>query len=182
MVTFKKQRLVYKMPKTLLETERLKLRELVTDDAGFLYKLMNDPAWLQFIGDRNIKTIEAAKEYITYKIRPGYEKFGFGFYLTSLKENDAPIGVCGLVKRPTLEHIDVGFAFMPGYRRRGYGYESSVAILDYAKNVLGIDYIVAITDLDNIGSIKLLEKLGLKFEKTIQLDGEDKQCRLFVPK
>ena len=167
---------------TLLETERLVLREIITDDAEFMYQLMNDASWLRFIGDRNIKSIEVAEKYIANKLMPSYEKFGFGFYLTSLKENDAPIGVCGLIKRPSLEHVDVGFAFMPEFRNKGYGYESSVAILDYAKDELGIDYIVAITDLDNIASIKLLEKLGLKFEKIMQLDGEKKQCRLFVPK
>ena len=169
------------MPKKLLETERLVLREITTGDAEFMYQLMNDASWLRFIGDRNIKSIEAAKEYISNKIRTSYKTFGFGFYLVSLKENDAPLGVCGLIKRPTLEHVDVGFAFMPEYRNKGYGYESCVAIMDYAKDELGIDYIVAITDLDNIASIKLLEKLGLKFDKVMQLDGEKKQCRLFVP-
>ena len=170
------------MANKLLETERLVLNEMTTDHAGFLYKLMNDPAWLQFIGDRNINSLEAAKDYITFKIKPSYERFGFGFYLTSLKEDDTPIGVCGLVKRPSMEHVDVGFAFMPDYRGKGYGYESASAIMDYAKSELDIDYIVAITDLDNVGSIKLLEKLGLKFEKVMQLDGDKKQCRLFVPK
>ncbi len=170
------------MAKKLLETERLILEEITTDHADFLFKLMNDPSWLRFIGDRNIKSIEMAEDYIQNKIRPSYEKFGFGFYLTSLKKDDAPIGVCGLVKRPALEHVDVGFAFMPEYRRLGYGYESASAILTYAKAKLGIDHVVAITDLDNIRSIKLLEKLGLKFEKIMQLEGENKQCRLFIPK
>ena len=171
-----------KMPKIILETKRLTLSEITTDNADFLFKLMNDPAWLRFIGDRNIHSIEAAREYITYKIRPSYEKFGFGFYLTALKENEAPVGICGLVKRPSLEHVDVGFAFMPEYRSMGYAYESAAAVLAYAKNDLGIDYIVAITDLDNVRSIKLLEKLGFQFEKIMQLEGEEKQCRLFVPK
>ena len=166
----------------ILETKRLVLHKITTDHAGFLYQLMNDPAWLQFIGDRNIDSIEAAANYITLKLRPSYEEFGFGFYLTSLKENNEPVGICGLVKRPTLEHIDVGFAFMPQYRKNGYGFESASAIIEYANEKLGIDYIVAITDLDNVGSIKLLEKLGLKFEKIMHLDGEGKQCRLFVPK
>ena len=170
------------MANKLFETERLVLYEMTSDHAGCLYKLMNDSAWLQFIGDSNINSVEAAKDYITFKIRASYEEFGFGFYLTSLKEDDTPIGVCGLVKRPSMEHVDVGFAFMPDYRKKGYGYESASAIIDYAKSELDIDYIVAITDLDNIGSIKLLEKLGLKFEKVMQLDGEGKQCRLFVPK
>ena len=169
------------MTKKILETERLVLQEITTNDAGFLYKLMNDPMWLQFIGDRKIVSVKAAEDYISNRIRPSYSEFGFGFYLTSLKENNEPIGICGLVKRPSLEHVDVGFAFMPNYRNKGFGFESTSAILDYAENKLGIKYIVAITDLDNFNSIKLLEKLGLKFEKIIQLDGEEKQCRLFIP-
>ena len=169
------------MAKILLETDRLVLREIIANDAGFMYKLMNDPAWLQFIGDRKIDSVKAAADYISNKIRPSYAEFGFGFYLVSLKENDTPIGVCGLVKRPALEHVDVGFAFLPEFRSKGYGYESAMGIMKYANETLGIDYIVAITDLDNIRSINLLKKLGLRFEKIMQLDGEDKQCRLFVP-
>ena len=170
------------MANMLLETERLTLQEITTEHAGFLYKLMNDPAWLQFIGDRNIDSIKTAEDYIKNKIRPHYFEFGYGFYLVSLKENEVPVGVCGLVNRPTLEHVDVGFAFMPEHRQKGFGFESASAIMTYARTKLGIDYIVAITDLDNIGSIKLLEKLGLKFEKIMELDGDGKPCRLFVPK
>lgn len=166
----------------LLETERLILRELTTNDAEFMLNLMNDPSWLRFIGDRNVRTVNDAEAYISNKLVPSYATFGFGFYLTKLKEEDIPIGICGLIKRPALEHIDVGFAFMPQYRGNGYGFESASAVLNYAKNDLGINYIVALTDLDNVPSIKLLEKLGLKFEKIIQLDGEEKQCRLFVPR
>jgi RimJ/RimL family protein N-acetyltransferase len=169
------------MTKNILQTERLTLREITSDDAEFMFKLMNDPSWLRFIGDRNITSIKASEDYISNKLRLSYTTFGFGFYLTSLKENDTPIGICGLVKRPYMEHVDVGFAFMPEYRSKGFGYESTAAILEYAKDVLGINYIVAITDLDNVHSIKLLEKLGLEFEKIIKLDGNEKECRLFVP-
>ena len=166
----------------LIETARLYLRELTTDDAAFMLKLMNDPTWLRFIGDRNIKTISDAEAYIANKLAPSYKQFGFGFYLTKLRKEGTPIGICGLIKRPTLEHVDVGFAFMPEHRGKGFGFESASAVLDYAKNDLGIKYIIAITDLDNVPSIKLLEKLGLKFEKMMKLDEkDDKQCRLFVP-
>jgi len=166
----------------LIETERLSLRELTANDAAFMYKLMNDPSWLRFIGDRNIKTIDDAKAYISNKLIPSYKEFGFGFYLTKIRKEETPVGICGLIKRPTLEYVDVGFAFMPDYRGKGYGFESASAVLEYAKNELGINYIVAITDLDNVRSIKLLEKLGLKFEKIMKLDENDtKQCKLFVP-
>lgn len=165
----------------ILETERLTLREITTEDAEFIYNLLNDPDFLRYIGDRKIKNLDDAKEYISKKMIPNYETFGFGFYLTELRENGTPTGVCGLVKRPFLEHVDVGFAFLPEYRGNGYAFESASAILKYAKNNLGINYIVAITDPDNFRSIKLLEKLGLKFSKMIQFDNEEKKCRLFVP-
>lgn len=165
----------------ILETERLTLREITTEDAEFIYNLLNDPDFLRYIGDRKVKNLEDAKEYISKKMIPNYETFGFGFYLTILRENDISIGICGLVKRPFLEHVDVGFAFMPEYRGSGYAFESASAMLKYATNKLGINYIVAITDPDNVRSIKLLEKLGLKYSKMVQFDNEDYQCRLFVP-
>ena len=112
------------MAKTILETERLLLREITIEDAYFLFQLMNDPDWLQFIGDRNIVSIKAAEDYISNKLQPSYAKFGFGFYLTSLKEENFPIGICGLVKRPALEHVDIGFAFMPEFRKKGLRFSS----------------------------------------------------------
>lgn len=165
----------------ILETDRLTLREVTTEDAEFIYKLLNDPDFLRYIGDRKIRNLDDAKEYISKKMIPNYEAFGFGFYLTKLRENDVSIGICGLVKRPFMEHVDVGFAFLPEYRGSGYAFESASAVLKYATNHLGIDYVVAITDPDNDRSIKLLEKLGLKFSKMIQFDKEDYKCRLFVP-
>lgn len=163
----------------ILKTKRLKLRELTKGDAAFVLKLMNDPLWLRFIGDRHIRTIEDAENHILQKMIPNYAALGFGFYLVELKDNHAPIGICGLVKRPFLDHIDIGFAFLPEYHGRGYAFESAFAVLNFAKNDLGIDHIVAITDPENTRSIKLLEKLGLRYSKTIRFGDEDAFCKLF---
>ena len=159
----------------ILKTERLILSELSSENAPFFFELVNDPAWIKYIGDKEINTISDAKDYLETKIIPSYKLKGFGFYLVSLKKNNSSIGITGLVDREGLEHIDVGFAFLKSYRGQGFAYESTLAILKFAKRTLGIDPIVAITDLDNAKSIQLLERLGLIFKKIIQLPDDDKK-------
>ena len=164
----------------ILKTERLFISELTGENAPFFFELVNDPAWLKYIGDKGINTISDAKHYLDSKIIPSYALNGFGFYLVSLKKNNSSIGITGLVDRKGLKHIDVGFAFLESYRGQGFAYESTLAILEFAKQKLKIDPIVAITDLDNSKSIQLLDRLGLKFKKIIQLPDGDKKCRLFI--
>lgn len=165
----------------ILETERLELYTISPADAPFIYRLLNDPDWLRFIGDRNIKNPEDAKRYIEQKMMPSYQAYGFGFYLVKLHETDTSIGVCGLVKRAFMEHVDIGFAFLPEFRGNGYAFEAASAVLDYGKNELEINPIVAITAPENARSIKLLEKLGLKFSKIIPYANEAVMCSLYVP-
>ncbi len=164
---------------TILETERLLLREQNEGDTTFILALMNSPGWLKYIGDRGIKTEEDARKYILDKSVPSYKKHGFGFYLTELKEGSVPIGICGLVKRDGLEHVDIGFAFLPEYEGRGYGVESASAVMIYAKTVLGIDTIAAITTKDNGPSINLVKKIGLHFKELIKLPGNEEELMLF---
>jgi len=163
----------------ILETDRLVITELTTKDAPFFFELVNDPAWIKYIGDREIYTISDAEDYLNSKIIASYANNGFGFYLVSLKNNNLSIGITGLINRKGLEHVDVGIAFLESYRSKGFAYESTSAILDFAKRELGIDPILAITDLNNSKSIKLLERLGMRFEKIIQLPDDEKKCRLF---
>ena len=106
--------------KTLLETERLRLREFTLSDANFVQQLVNTPSWIQFIGDRNIRTLEASQEYIQNNLQKSYEKNGYGLWLMQLKETSKPIGMCGLVNRQSLENVDIGFALLPTYERNGY--------------------------------------------------------------
>ena len=153
----------------ILSTKNLILREFALEDASFIVSLLNTPNWLKYIGDRNVHTNEDAKKFLINGPISSYKKHGFGFWLTELKRCNTPVGMCGLIKRETLKDIDIGFAFLPEYTKQGYGYEAAQATLDYAKNCLSIPRIVAITNPDNIASIKLLNKLGLSFEKALDL-------------
>jgi len=162
----------------VLETERLTLRLQTTEDADFILELVNDPSWLQFIGDRGVRTVEDAREYILNSINM-YEKSGFCFYLVERKEDNIPLGICGLVKRDALEDVDIGFAFLPTYWGKGYAYEAASAVLAYGLDTLGLKRIVAITTQDNHASAKLLEKVGLKFESLVQLSNDEEELRLF---
>ncbi|PFB25906.1 GNAT family N-acetyltransferase [Bacillus cereus] len=157
----------------VLETERLVLRWFDIKDAPFILELVNDPAWIQFIGDKRIKNLEDATKYILNGLVDMYNKMGFGLYLVERKEDLTPLGMCGLIKRDSLEDVDIGFAFLEKFRSKGYGFESASAVIDYGVQNLGMKRIVAITTIDNINSGKLLEKVGLQFEKIISDSGED---------
>lgn len=163
----------------IIETERLFLRKFTIEDAVFLVELLNTPKWIQFIGDRGITEISEAEEYINTKFVANYEKLGFGFYLVMLKNTNIPVGMCGLVKRNGLEDVDIGFAFLPNHEKKGYAFEAAFATLHYAKTVLKLQRIVAITTQENINSIQLLQKLGLQFEKIIDLAADDRDLMLF---
>ena len=166
---------------TIFKTERLALVEFKKTHAAFLYDLVNDPVWIEFIGDKNVHSLKDAEDYIENRLRKSYENHGFGFYVVKIKETDQPVGMCGLVDRPGLDDIDIGFAFLKEHRKRGYGFESSEGMLRYANKELGIDKVVAITHPDNVASGKLLEKLGLTFDRLIQLPEDKKDwCKLYV--
>ena len=164
----------------VLETDRLILRWLSTNDTEFILELLNEPSFLRFIGDKGVRTLEDARGYILNGPVAMYHRLGFGLYLTELKEDGAPIGMCGLIKRDGLEDVDIGFAFLPRFWSKGYAYEAASAVMAYGKDVLGIERIVAITSLDNDASGKLLEKLGMRFERTIRLSENAEEVRLFA--
>lgn len=165
---------------SIISTTRLELFEIGPDDAPFILELLNTPSWLKYIGDRGLRSEEDASYYIVNSMMPAYKKLGFGFYLTKLKVENTPIGICGLVKREALEHVDIGFAFLPEYEGKGFGFESASAIMQYAQTTLGIKTISGITNSDNKSSIALLEKLGLRFQKMILLPNETKEIMLFI--
>ncbi len=158
------------MPKRkIFETERLYLREFDLSDANFILKLVNIPTWLEFIGDKNVKSKNDAERYLKDGPLKSYQENGFGLWLVQLKDSRDLIGMCGLVNRETLENVDIGFAILPEYTGLGYGFEAANATMSYAKNSLNLEDIVAITDPKNIASIKLLNKIGFKIEKTLKL-------------
>jgi len=164
----------------VLETDRLILRRLSTDDAEFILQLLNEPSFLRFIGDKGVRTLRDARDYILNGPVDMYNRFGFGLYLTELKDGGVPIGICGLIKRDALEDVDIGFAFLPKFWAKGYAYESASAVMTYGKDVLGLRRIVAITSPDNHASAKLLGKLGLQFERMVKLSEDAEEVRLFV--
>ena len=157
----------------LIETERLLISQLTLEDAAFIFKLVNSSSWLQYIGDRNIHTIEDARLYIENEPLKSYNQWGFGPYKILLKSSNTAIGMCGLLKRDMLKDVDLGYALLPAYTGHGYAYEAARGILHYAKTHLGLQRVIAITSADNVRSLTLLQKLGLRFEQTLEFNGRD---------
>lgn len=164
----------------VLETRRLRLRRFVPDDDAFIVELLNDPGWIRFIGDRGVRSLEDARRYIAGGPVAMYARYGFGLYLTELRDSSVPIGMCGLIKRDGLEDVDIGFAFLPAYRGQGYALEAAQATMEYGMRTLRLPRIVAITTPDNDSSIKLLEKIGMHPEGSIRLPGDAEELSLFA--
>jgi RimJ/RimL family protein N-acetyltransferase len=165
------------------ETDRLVLAKVTLKDAPFFFELMNSPKWIQFIGDRNIKSIKAAENHLKKTILKCYKEFGFGFYKVLLKSEDHRIiGISGLVKREELDDVDIGFGFLPGYEGKGYGFESAVEVLKLAKEKFNLSKVTAITVPANTNSIHLIEKLGLVYQKRINPFEDDEELMLFAIK
>jgi RimJ/RimL family protein N-acetyltransferase len=164
----------------VLETERLILRRMTVEDSEFILELLNDPSWLRFIGDKGVRTLEDARGYILKSLVAMYERLGFGLYLTELKDGGVPAGICGLIKRDSLEDVDIGFAFLPEFCGKGYAYESASAVMAYGKRTFGLNRLVAITTPDNYPSAKLLEKLGFNFEGMVKLSDDSEEVSLFA--
>ena len=163
----------------VMSTDRLLINRITLDDAGFILKLMNDKDWIKNIGDRGIRTIKEAEEYIKTRFLKTYNEVGFGFYGLILKNTQQIIGIAGLVDRDGIDHVDIGYGMLPEFRGKGYAFEATKAIYDYGYKDLKLDKIVAIVNPDNPGSIKLLSKLGLEFEKMIRLPDEEIEIMLF---
>ena len=166
---------------TILRTERLELRELSLADDAFILELLNEPGFLRHIGDKGVRSLSAAREYIAKGPVESYGRFGFGLYLVSLAGRDEPIGICGLLKRETLPDVDVGFAFLSRYWSKGYAAESAAAMLDHGRRRLRLRRIVAITAPENHASISVLGRIGLKFERMVRLSGDAQELKLFGP-
>jgi RimJ/RimL family protein N-acetyltransferase len=164
----------------VLETERLTLRHASTADNRFIFELVNDPAFIRNIGDRGVRTLADAERYVLDGPIASYEKFGFGMYVVEVRESGTPIGLCGFVKRDWLPDVDIGFAFLPQYRSQGYARESASAVRRYGHEVLGLTRIVAIVSPENADSIRLLEKIGLRFEGMVRPVNEDADIKLFA--
>ncbi len=161
------------------ETERLILRPTGTEDAAFIFQLLNSPKWLQYIGDRNVKSIEEAELYIQNRMLPQLERLGFSNYMVIRKSDQAKMGTCGLYDREGMEGIDIGFAFLPEFENQGYAYEAASKLLFEAKNSFQIKSLTAFTTKDNFSSQKLLEKLGMKKDGFIHIPNDDEELILY---
>jgi [ribosomal protein S5]-alanine N-acetyltransferase len=167
--------------KIVVETERLQLGHFSLYDAPFILELVNDPSWIQFIGDRGIHTLAQAEVYLQHGPMASYAENGFGLYLVRRTVDAMRLGMCGLVKRPSLPHVDIGFAFLPQFTGQGYAFEAATAVLHHAHHDLNLSPIVAITAPDNQRSVKLLEKCGLHFQEMISLGQGRPDTMLFYP-
>ena len=161
------------------ETERLLIKPTSVGDAEFIYQLMNTPKFIKYIGDRNIKSIEAAKNYIRNKMLPQLNSLGYSNYSLIRKSDDSKIGTCGLYDREGMDGIDIGFAFLPEYEGQGFAYEATNRLKEAAFEEFEIEEIKAITSKENISSQKLLEKLGLEMAGTIKLPNEEEELLLY---
>jgi RimJ/RimL family protein N-acetyltransferase len=165
---------------TVLQTARLQLRQLTTADTDFIIELLNSPGFLRFIGDRNVRTTAQATGYLVNGPLKSYADNGFGLFLVALKDTQAPIGICGLIKRDFLEYIDIGFAFLPEYTAQGYAFEIATATMQYARTSLHIQTIAAIVDPTNERSINLLQKLGLEYNRMMRYPDSEEELMLFL--
>lgn len=164
----------------LLETERLIIRPLEVGDSEFIHRLLNTPSWLQFIGDRNVRTLADAEKYLVNGPLKSYKEHGFGPWLVCLRPDSCPIGICGLFKREYLDSPDLGFAFLPEFEGRGYAAESVAVILAYSEEQLALGKIVAFTETSNARSVRLLERSGFRYTEMIKPPKEDHELMLFT--
>ena len=161
------------------QTSRLWLRPTDLDDAPFIFELMNTPKWYKYIGDRNIKTIQDAESYIKIKMLPQLDRLGFGNFTVVLKSDNSKIGTCGLYDREGLEGLDIGFAFLPQFEKKGYAFEASRVVLKAAFESFGYNRIGAITSKENEASIRLCKKLGMNYVKDVRLPNDDEDLSYF---
>lgn len=161
----------------VLETDRLILRHVVAEDDAFILGLLNQPSFIKFIGDRGVRDLEGARDYIETRFTKSYNDHGYGMYSMELKDGGKVVGLCGLVNRDTLPDPDIGFALLPEYWSTGLAREAAEAALEQGRTSLGLKRVLAITTKDNESSGRLLERIGLRFEKMI-MHG-DEELKLF---
>ena len=158
---------------TVIETERLRLVEFTEGDADFVLHLLNEPSFLRYIGDRGVRTIEDARKYIAEGPVAGYERYGHGLMRVLLRSDGETVGMCGVLKRDSLPDPDIGFSFLPEHWSQGYALEAASAVMKHARSTLGLGRIVAITTKDNASSMRLLGKLGFRFDRLITIGSEE---------
>lgn len=164
----------------VFQTERLLLRPTSTEDAAFILALLNTPKWLRFVGDRNVGTVDEARTYIEERMLPQLRSHGYSNYTMIRKADNAKVGCCGLYDREGLEGVDIGFALLPEFEKKGYAYEGAREIMRAAREVFNIQIVKGITSKDHIASQSLLKKLGMVCQDTVILPDEEEELLVFV--
>ncbi|MGH8180919.1 MAG: GNAT family N-acetyltransferase [Steroidobacteraceae bacterium] len=165
---------------SVIETARLRLREIGSEDAAFVLEILTDPDFVANVGDRGVHDLPGAHSYIVDRLVASYVKYGFGLYLVESLAEAQPLGICGLLRRDSHPDVEIGFAFPPRARGRGYALEAARASLGFARGTLGIARIVALAKPDNHASIHILESIGMGFERMARLTPDGAECRLFA--
>ena len=163
----------------MLTTARLRLELLSYDDSGFIRDLLNERGFIEYIGDKGVRTQEDAEQYLRAGPIGSYEENGFGLYLVRLDDSGEAIGICGLLKRDGFDDPDLGFAFCESHWGQGYASEAARAVLNYGHSDLGLDRIIAMADAANEASVRVLEKLGFRFEGKVTMPGETEEICLY---
>lgn len=163
----------------IAQTSRLSVRRLTPQDAPFTLKLLNEPSWIEFIGDKNVHNLADARAYLADGPISMYAQHNMGMYLVVSKANAEPVGMCGLLQRDTLDDVDLGLAFLPDHWGAGYASEAAVAVLQHGRQQLGLSRIVAITLPSNSACITLLERIGFNYEKDVCFQPDNEMLRLY---
>lgn len=161
------------------ETKRLIIRSTNIDDGAFIYELLNTPKWIKYIGDRNLKSAKDGENYIKEKMIPQLKRLGYSNNTVILKESNTKIGSCGLYNRDGIDGVDIGFAFLPKYEKKGFAFESASELIKFSKKHFNIKKISAITTKENKASQKLILKLGLNFDKIIEIPPNNDEMLLY---
>jgi len=164
----------------VMRTERLQLRQFTLDDAAFILRLLNEPSFVRYIGDKGVRDLEGARGYLQAGPMASYERHGFGLWRVGLNSEDTAIGMAGLIRRDYLDDMDIGYAFLPAYAGMGYALEASSAVMRHARDVLDARRVLAIVNEDNAASIRLLGKLGFQGDGVVRAPGSEHDVRLFV--
>ncbi len=167
-------------PAIAIETARLSLTQLSGEDAAFIHRLLNEPSFLRYIGDRGVRTLDDARRYIREGPVAGYERYGYGLLRVARRSDGVPLGICGVLKRDALPEPDLGFSFLPEHWAQGYALEAAAAVMRHAREELRLGRILAITTQDNESSIRLLGKLGFRFERLVRLGDDPVELKLFA--
>jgi ribosomal-protein-alanine N-acetyltransferase len=163
-----------------LETARLSLRRLTLDDAPFMVALYNEPSFLENIGDRGVRNVDDAQRFLRDGPLAMYARHGFGLWHVSRRSDGAALGLCGLLKRDTLPDVDIGYAYFPAFWGQGYAFEAVSATLVHAARAFRLSRVVAVVSPGNTGSIRVLEKAGMRFERMHALDSDEPEVCLYA--